>query len=135
MADDQVLAAVLSARGAGKGRGARSPLYAWMRKHYAELKAEFEANGPHWVARTQAMAEIGLTDQDGKPPTVRTAQQTWYRLIREMEGQAIQDSGQPAAPSKRTSPATTVETTAEDEEARKREHWKKLGFGVAKLKL
>ncbi|MDT8261885.1 hypothetical protein RQ832_01375 [Roseomonas sp. DSM 102946] len=106
-----------------------------MRKHYTELKAEFEANGPHWVARTRAMAEIGLTDQDGKPPTVRTAQQTWYRLVREMKVQAIQESSQPAAPSKTTSPSKAVETTTQDEEARKREHWKKLGFGVAKLKL
>ena len=72
---------VLSAREGGR----HSPLYAWMKKHYAALSAEFEEHGARWEARVKAMAEAGLKDAEGKPPTVRGAQQTWYRVRREME--------------------------------------------------
>ena len=83
--DDPLLRQVLDV---GKGRGRRSTLYAWMRDHHAILTAEFDANGPRWSERSKAMGDAGLTDGAGKPPTIRTVMQTWYRVCLEMERQA-----------------------------------------------
>lgn len=68
-----------------ESRGRRSPLYLWMKRNFAELSAEFRENGPRWDARVKAMKAAGLVDWNRRPPTVRTAQQTWYRLCRDME--------------------------------------------------
>ncbi len=75
-------ARVLQVLGVGKDGGRHSPLYVWMQEHHATLKAEFETRGPQWAERTKAMAEAGLVDGDGDPPTQRTAMQTWYRVCR-----------------------------------------------------
>ena len=75
-------ARVLQVLGVGKDGGRHSPLYVWMQEHHAALKAEFETRGPQWAERTRAMAEAGLVDGDGDPPTQRTAMQTWYRVCR-----------------------------------------------------
>lgn len=75
-------ARVLQVLAVGKDGGRHSPLYVWMQEHHATLKAEFEARGPQWAERTRAMAEAGLVDGDGDPPTQRTAMQTWYRVCR-----------------------------------------------------
>ena len=75
-------ARVLQVLGVGKDGGRHSPLFVWMQEHHAALKAEFETRGPQWAERTRAMAEAGLVDGDGDPPTQRTAMQTWYRVCR-----------------------------------------------------
>lgn len=67
------------------GRGKHSELYLWMRHHHSALKANFKEKGPSWQALVVVFAEEGLTDAAGNPPTLRTAQQTWYRVCREVE--------------------------------------------------
>ena len=65
-------------------------MYIWMRENHEALSQAFKRDGPHWVARTEAIRQAGLTDQSGKPPTMRTAQKTWYNLCRDLrnEGEA-----------------------------------------------
>jgi hypothetical protein len=62
-----------------------SPLYEWMKKHHGPLSEEFEKRGPQWSTRVVVMQEVGLVDGRGKPPTVRTAQATWYRVCADIE--------------------------------------------------
>ena len=100
---DPALSKVLRVRG---GRGSRSPLYVWMREHHEALRAEFDANGPQWVTRVKAMAEAGLLDQLGKPPTVRGAQQTWYRVCRDVAaGKGAKPGSARPAPARTARPA------------------------------
>jgi hypothetical protein len=64
-----------------------------MRDNYTALKREFDLYGPRWKERAKAMAEVGLKDWDGKEPTMRGAQATWYRVVRDMEGKPRNTSG------------------------------------------
>lgn len=107
---DPKLAKVL--RVSAKSRGRRSPLYLWMKQNFAELAAEFQENGPRWQARVKAMKAAGLVDWNRNAPTVRGAQQTWYRLCRDMEkapatSVARPETSQPPPPN----PARTVTAT------------------------
>lgn len=68
-----------------RGKAKHSPLYLWMMENFADLKAEFDLYGPRWEKRYKALGEVGLTDYDDKPPTLRGAQATWYRVVRDME--------------------------------------------------
>ncbi|WP_426960332.1 hypothetical protein [Muricoccus radiodurans] len=115
---DPKLAMVLSA--GGRGRGKRSPLYLFMRRHFVALTADFEANGPRWDVRTKAFGEAGLTDRDGKPPTVRTAQQTWYQLKQDLARQAAKPrpANVPAPPPLASSPPPAPVAGDEDDAER-----------------
>jgi len=111
-----------------QGRGRHSPLFLWMREHQAALRADFDLNGARWVERVRAMAEAGLTDHLGKPPTIRTAQQTWYRVCRGKRVRPVQPPGPitPALTSPGVQPA--AENPDQDgEPARPR-------FGPAKMR-
>ena len=75
----QVLAAIQNQVGPG-----RSPLYRWMRQRHDALADAFTEAPPAWSAFASAVAAIGLTDADGKPPTAEGARQTWYRVRRDV---------------------------------------------------
>lgn len=75
---DPVLAKVLES---GRGPGDRhSLLYRWMWRHHTALARQFAEAQPSWTAMAQTFAEEGLVDRTGKPPTPKTAQQTWRRV-------------------------------------------------------
>jgi hypothetical protein len=93
---DPTLAKVLVLKKGGRGR--YSPLYLWMKRNFDELSAEFAENGPQWAARVEAMGAAGLVDWNGRPPSVRTAQKTWYRLRQDMEEKAPPPSSPPPLP-------------------------------------
>ena len=82
------------ARNAKPG-GKRSPLYRWMRKHHDRLIAEFDEHGTNWRELVKGFAEIGLTDRNGRPPTLRGAQQTWYRVRRDVAADRARKSRDP----------------------------------------
>src|SRR5689334_2113209 len=71
------------ARNAEAG-GKRSPLYRWMWKHHDRLAAEFDELGTNWKALLQGFIELGLTDRNGRPPTLKGAQETWYKVRRDI---------------------------------------------------
>jgi hypothetical protein len=103
-----------------EAKAKHSPLYLWMRDNYEELRAEFDLHGPRWRERHKALCDVGLKDQDDKPPTFRGAQDTWYRVVRDMEAKggvraaepkpkAVRRKGEaseekPALPAPRTDP-------------------------------
>lgn len=88
VADGQ-LSRVLSSLEAGGNR--RSPLYRWLHERHDALASGFERRrteglgGPNWAALVAEFAALGLTDGTGKAPTLRGAQQTWYRVVRDVE--------------------------------------------------
>jgi hypothetical protein len=71
-------------------REAHSPLYLVMREHYEEMMAAFAGKRPNWPVLIQRFADLGIMDGNGKPPTLRGAQATWYRVKRDMERQAAE---------------------------------------------
>jgi hypothetical protein len=75
------------------GGGRRSPLFVWMRRHHADLSAAFSEAGPNWAALTLALGKEGLTDRTGKPPTIRTAQRTWYEVCKHIRRATTSDQG------------------------------------------
>jgi hypothetical protein len=68
---------ILARVSAGTGR---SPLFRWMYENYDGLTAVAAANRLAWRALCKEFASAGLTDNEGKPPTVLTAKKTWQRV-------------------------------------------------------
>lgn len=89
------------------GKGRHSPLYLWMRDNREALAADFARNGPQWAERAKLMGEAGLLDRMGKPPTVRGAMQTWYRVCLDTKGTELT----PAAVAAQSPPLVPRETT------------------------
>src|SRR4051812_30332987 len=64
------------------GASRRSPLRRWMednRESFAKTLAE-AGSRPNWTAIARVLAEDGLKDADGNPPTAKTATQTWWKV-------------------------------------------------------
>jgi hypothetical protein len=80
------------------GRGVKSPLYAWMRRHHTDLQAAIDRVG--WTALTEAIAEGGVTNANGEPPPVETVRHTWWRVRRAVQRERAKAAEQPAAPRK-----------------------------------
>ena len=80
---DRQLAQVLAAMQTHVGPG-RSPLGRWMRQRHDALAEAFADAPPAWAAFATAVAALGITDAEGKPPTAESARQTWYRVRRDV---------------------------------------------------
>jgi hypothetical protein len=59
-----------------------------MRQRHAALAAAFDETPPAWAVVAAQMADHGITDADGKPPTAMGARQTWYRVRRDVAARA-----------------------------------------------
>lgn len=64
-----------------------SSLYVAMAENHAALSDAFTKRRPNWKELIVGFADLGLTDADGNAASVRTAQQTWYRVCREKMNQ------------------------------------------------
>ncbi len=76
-----------------------SPLYIAMRDHYDAMIRAFESKRPDWSVLVAGFNELGILDGDGKPPTLRGAQNTWARVKKDLGGKArqgVKPSPQPA---------------------------------------
>lgn len=60
-----------------------SSLYVAMAENHAALSDAFTKRRPNWKELIVGFADLGLTDAGGNTASVRTAQQTWYRVCRE----------------------------------------------------
>jgi len=80
-----------------------SPLYIAMRDHHDAMVRAFENKRPDWSALVAGFDELGILDGDGKPPSVRGAQNTWARVKRDFGGKA-RHGAKPSPP-----PAPSVE--------------------------
>lgn len=86
-ATDSALLRVLEA-GASEAAGRHSKLYAWLRRNHAHLSAQVEEMGcVPWAAWMDAISREDLPDRSGKKASLRTTQQTWYRLCRAIEAE------------------------------------------------
>ena len=60
----------------------RSPLFHWLAKHHDEILQALAGERIDWRTAVARFREAGLTDATGKPPTPRTARETWYQVRR-----------------------------------------------------
>jgi len=73
----------LKAAAAG-GRSGHSPLYEDMWQEFARLSKIFTPlRRPDWAQVAAAYAKAGAMDGDGKPPSDRVVQKTWWRVKRD----------------------------------------------------
>jgi len=88
----------------------RSPLQDWLRRNRALVEARFAAGRPRWASVAGVLAELGVVDARGQPPTAQAARQAWYRVRAEGPSQAPaaawpSPTTAPAPPPSRTHPA------------------------------
>lgn len=58
----------------------RSPLQDWLRRNRALVQARFAVSRPRWASVARMLAELGVVDAHGRPPTAQAARQAWYRV-------------------------------------------------------
>ena len=85
----QDLALTQIAQATARSVGKRSRLYREMKKRHADLTLTFSENGPGWSELVKVFARLGWTDREGKRPSIRTAQDTWYRVCRDVRSQSL----------------------------------------------
>ena len=61
----------------------RSSLFWWLFDNHAEIAQRAEGRRLDWTELCTTFHDHGLTDLDGKAPTVRTARMTWWRVRKE----------------------------------------------------
>jgi hypothetical protein len=74
--------AIMAKAAAGAGR---SLLFRWMYENYEGLTAAASGKRFGWRSLCEEFARAGLTDSEGKAPTILTAKKTWQRVQREAE--------------------------------------------------
>ena len=78
----QVLAEMEKVR--ARGRGRRSPLYAWLRENHDQLAEGFARTAPAWEAIATYLGTHGIRDGDGNKPSIRGTREAWYRVKRDL---------------------------------------------------
>ena len=58
----------------------RSSLFHWLAANHDRLLAESDGCRLSWLKLCERFAEMGLTDQQGRSPSVATARKTWERV-------------------------------------------------------
>jgi hypothetical protein len=62
-------------------KNGRSPLYAWFQKNHDGFADALRAvKRPDWAEVAAALADEGVLDGSGKPPTPTTVRQTWHKV-------------------------------------------------------
>lgn len=76
--------------------GRRSPLFLWMYRHHADFAALVKRVGrPNWSVLATKFAQMDLTDRHGRGPTPEGARQTWVKVRKALEREAMEDSRLP----------------------------------------
>ena len=70
---DRVWAALTNIEG-------RSPLQDWLRRNRTLVEARFALSRPRWASVAAMLAELGVVDAHGRPPTAQATRQAWYRV-------------------------------------------------------
>jgi hypothetical protein len=82
----------------------RSPLQDWMRKHHTMLARRLKERRLLWSEIARVLAEQGVRDAKGNPPTADAARRAWTRVT---EGRASR-SQQPSQKQAVEAPSTTA---------------------------
>jgi hypothetical protein len=103
-----ILARSIELAPSSRGRGQRSPAYRWLKANHDALSSAFADTPPNWGGMAASMAEAGLTDADGKPPTKDGARQTWFRVRRDVAAARAKAEAKRKAAPVPSSSATTA---------------------------
>jgi hypothetical protein len=98
---DLIFRAIRAAKNPGTKH---SPLYRWMWRYYDPLERAFREHAPSWSAMADVFREEGLHDRLGKPPTAKTASQTWRRVCVAMEKVKEAKAHEPPKPERAPTP-------------------------------
>lgn len=61
-------------------------MYLWMAKNRADFEKALTAiKPPNWARVATVLAEEGLTDATGNPPSSKSAYQTWWKVRRDLD--------------------------------------------------
>lgn len=82
----------------------RSPLQDWMRKHHTMLARRLQERRLLWSEIARVLAEQGVRDAKGNPPTADAARRAWTRVT---QGRASR-SKQPGQEQAVEAPSTTA---------------------------
>jgi hypothetical protein len=63
-----------------RGHGRRSPVYEWLAERHDDLAEDLNKPHPAWTALAKYLAEGGVMDANGDPPTGATVRSTWLRV-------------------------------------------------------
>src|SRR5208337_2429000 len=85
----------------------RSSLFWWLFDNHSAIAQRAEGRRFDWTELCTTFRDQGLTDLDGKAPTVRTARMTWWRVRKEHARIEALRAAERADRERR--PATTVE--------------------------
>ncbi|MFL5283082.1 MAG: hypothetical protein ACJ8AW_19340 [Rhodopila sp.] len=78
---------------------ARSPLHQWLFENRTEIAAVLAGQvRPGWQALANTVADNGVTDQHGKPPTRHAVRKAWKAIERSMNKPAQQPALTPSVP-------------------------------------
>lgn len=61
-----------------------SPLYVALRDNHDAIAKALDSGRPDWRKIVAGLAGLGIVDGKGAAPTIRGAQQTWYRVRRDV---------------------------------------------------
>lgn len=97
---------------ARRGPRRKSPVYEWLAARHDELVAAFKRTPPSWTVLAKYLAEGGVLNADGVPPTPSAVRTSWLRveadLARKRSGRRGSSpdapSPAPAAPVQRHDP-------------------------------
>jgi hypothetical protein len=75
-----VAGALEAMKSASRGPGVRSPVYEWLAAQHDALSAAFAKRPPSWKALARYLADGGIMNVDGRPPTPASVRSSWIRL-------------------------------------------------------
>ncbi len=72
--------AIQAMKAASRGPRIKSPVYEWLAARHDELVAAFESQPPKWKALAAYLAQGGVKNADGQPPSAATVRTSWLRV-------------------------------------------------------
>jgi len=83
------------------GRGRKSAIYLWFLKNHDALAEAFALNAPAWTDLAGYLANQGLKDGNGNPPSARGTRDVWFRVRQEVKQRQAREPA-PVAPKARS---------------------------------
>jgi hypothetical protein len=68
-----------------RGPNVRSPIYQWLADQHDELALGFRKIPPSWTTLAKFLADHGITNADGRPPTPVAVRTSWLRVEAEFQ--------------------------------------------------
>jgi hypothetical protein len=69
----------------GRSLRGHSPAYVWMTRHFEQLQSEYARGKPDWVAVTELLTKLEVTNLDGSALQPDNVRRTWGRVARDQK--------------------------------------------------